>query len=211
MIPELHYISRGTTAQEHLEQVQKACSSGIELVQLDLQYIALKQRETLAKEILAITTHFQTRLIIKSHYQLAIDLKTDGVYLENSDACPTMVRDALYNWQSIGATAHNLAECETVIAKDVDYIILEPYTTENKNKQNELGINGFTAILDALQTQTPVLGHGSITLEDVPRILETGIAGIAVSRAITSNFEHIKTFHKLLNASSTQEQRHSFT
>ena len=36
MIPKLHYISQGNTPKEHLDNIQKACTSGIELVQLSL-------------------------------------------------------------------------------------------------------------------------------------------------------------------------------
>jgi len=36
MIPKLHYISQGNTPTQHLENIQKACTCGIELVQLSL-------------------------------------------------------------------------------------------------------------------------------------------------------------------------------
>jgi len=40
--------------------------------------------------------------------------------------------------------------------------------------------------------------------------LETGVSGIGVSEEITRDFDSIKTFNKLLSASSTEEQRHTF-
>ncbi|MEJ6675540.1 MAG: thiamine phosphate synthase, partial [Polaribacter sp.] len=40
MIPKLHYISPGATPKEHLENIQKACSAGAELVQLCLVNIS---------------------------------------------------------------------------------------------------------------------------------------------------------------------------
>ena len=39
MISKLHYISQGTTPEEHLENIQKACASGAELVQLRLKNV----------------------------------------------------------------------------------------------------------------------------------------------------------------------------
>ena len=73
-----------------------------------------------------------------------------------------------------------------------------------------LGLNGFTAIQEALQTNTPIIGFGDITTTDVKAILETGISGVGVSEQITQDFNTIKLFNQLLSASSTQEQRHSF-
>ena len=36
-IPKLHYISEGNTPEEHRENIQNACTSGVELVQLCLK------------------------------------------------------------------------------------------------------------------------------------------------------------------------------
>ena len=71
-------------------------------------------------------------------------------------------------------------------------------------------MNGFTAIIDALKTETPIIGSGNILIEDVKDILAAGISGIAVAEEITGDFNRIRTYNQLLNASVTEEQRHSF-
>ncbi|MEP5338836.1 MAG: thiamine phosphate synthase [Algibacter sp.] len=212
IIPKLHYISQGDSPKEHLENIQKACTSGVELVQLRLKKVSEKKILNLAKEAREITSHFQTRLIINDHYKIAKDVKADGVHLGKTDTCPTIVRKHLYTWQMIGGTANTIEDCETLIDKQVDYIGLGPFrsTTTKDNLSPVLGLNGYTAIIEALKTETPIIGVGGITLEDVTDLLEAGISGVAVSGAITRNFNRIKTFNELLNASSTQEQRHTF-
>jgi thiamine-phosphate pyrophosphorylase len=212
MIPKLHYISQGNSPKEHLENIQKACTSGVELVQLGLKNVSEKELLKLAKEAREITSHYQTRLIIKDHYKIAKEVKADGVHLEKTDSCPTKVREHLYTWQIIGATANTLQDCETLIDKEVDYISLSPFrsTTTKDNLSPALGLSGYTAITEALKTETPIIGFGDITTEDVTDILKTGISGIAVSEEITQNFDTIKTFNLLLNASLTEEKRHSF-
>jgi len=210
MIPKLHYISKGNTSKEHLENIQKACSSGIELVQLDMKHISKKSHLKLAEDAKAITSHFQTRLIITSNYKVAVAMKADGVYLENNDASPAVAREHLYAWQTIGATAHTLQDCEKMITKEIDYIGLGPFRTSTSNDDKALGVNGFIAIADALATETPLIGFGGITTNDVDDILKSGISGIAVSNAITADFNSIKTFNHMLKASATEEQRHSF-
>ena len=83
----------------------------------------------------------------------------------NSDttACPTELRKELYPWQWIGATANALQDCETFIEKEVDYIYLAPFRATENTQSTVLGLNGFTAILEALQTDTPIIGVGGIT------------------------------------------------
>lgn len=212
IIPKLHYISQGNSPAAHLENIQKACTSGVELVQLRVKDVSDKKVLKLAQEAREITSHFQTRLIINDFYKIAVDVKADGVHLGQTDACPTAVRKHLYTWQMIGGTANTLQDCEILLGKEVDYISLGPFRpTATKNNLNQvLGLNGYTAIIEALNTATPIIGVGGITVEDVAAILETGISGLAVSGQITHNFDSIRTFNQLLNASSTEEQRYTF-
>ena len=212
MIPKLHYISQGSSPAAHLENIQKACSSGAELVQLRLKNVSEKKCLKLAKEAREITSNFQTRLIINDHYKIAKEVKADGVHLGKTDTCPTIARKHLHTWQLIGGTANTLQDCEALIDKEVDYIYLGPFrlTKSKGNIPPVVGLNGYTAIIEALKTETPIIGIGGITMVAVADILETGISGIAVSEEITHDFNTIRIFNQLLNASSTAEQRHTF-
>lgn len=212
VISKLHYISQGNTPEEHLENIQNACSSGAELVQLRFNNALEKECLKFAKEAREITAHFQTRLLISKHFKIAKEVKADGVHLEKTDSCPTIVREHLYTWQIIGATANTLQDCETLIGKEVDYISLSPFRSAGTkdNSPVVLGLNGYTAITEALNTETPIIGVGGITTEDVTKILETGVVGIGVSTEITRDFNSIRIFNQLLNASSTEELRHTF-
>ncbi|TXE20308.1 thiamine phosphate synthase [Psychroserpens burtonensis] len=212
IIPKLHYISQGSSPKEHLENIQKACSSGTELVQLRLKISSEKKILKFAKEAREITSHFQTRLIINDHYKIAKEVKADGVHLGPSDVCPTIARKYLYTWQMIGGTANTLENCEKLLDKEIDYISLGPFreTTTNDNLSPVLGLKGYTAITDVLKTPIPIIGVGGITTADVEAILDTGISGIAVSGEITRDFNIVRTFNQLLNASLIEEKRHTF-
>lgn len=212
MIPKLHYISQGNSPKEHLENIQLACSAGAELVQFGFRNNSEKKLLQLAHEAREITAPFQTRLVINDHYKIAKEVKADGVQLGISSTSHAVARKYLYTWQLIGGTANTLQECEALVSKEVDYISLAPFrlTTTGDNDPTVLGLDGYTAIIEALKTETPILGAGGITPEDVKALLEAGISGIAVSDAITADFNTIRTFHQLLNASTTAEQRYTF-
>jgi len=212
MIPKLHYVTQGDSAKIHVENLQNACTAGAELVLLNLDQLSDKKLLKFAHEAREITSHFQTRLVIKNRYKVAKEIKADGVHLEKSSTSPSLLRKELFTWQTIGATANNLEECETLIKEEVDYLYLAPFQkkSSSENLDLALGFNGYTLILEALNTTTPILGYGEITLPEVAAILATGISGVAVDQAITANFNSIREFNQLLNASSTQEQRHSF-
>ena len=211
IIPKLHYISQGNTPKEHIENIQKACSSGAELVQLHLKNISEKKFLKWAEEAREITAHFQTRLIINDDYSIAKTVKADGVHLGQTAACPTIARKHLFTWQMIGGTANTLLDCQTLLVKDVDYITLSPFKLASSNDTiTALGLNGYLLIMEALKTETPIIGFGGITTNDVTDILKTGISGIAVADEITRDFNTIRTYNQLLKASSTEEQRYTF-
>jgi len=208
MISKLHYISQGATPEEHLENIQKACASGVELVQLRLKNVDEATVLETAKKAKEITGHFQTRLMINDHYKIAAEVKADGVHLGKSDTCPTVARKELASWQIIGGTANTLEDCQTLIDKKVDYIGLGPFrfTNTKDNLGPVLGEKGYLTILEELKTDTPVIAIGGITLNDVLDIMITGVYGIAISGGITRDFNSISRFKELING-PTQEQR----
>jgi len=209
MISKLHYISQGATPSAHLENIQKACASGAELVQLRLKNIDEAVVLETAKKAREITGHFQTRLIINDNFKIAAEVKADGVHLGKSDTCPTIARKELASWQIIGGTANTLEDCQTLIAKKVDYIGLGPFrfTKIKDNLSPVLGEKGYLTILEELKTDTPIIAIGGITLNDVLDIMITGVHGIAVSGEITRDFNSISKFKELISGGPTQEQR----
>lgn len=212
VINKLHYISQGANAKAHLENIQKACQFGAELVQLRLKNSSEKKILKAAEEAREITSHYYTRLIVNDHYKIGKAVNADGVHLGKTDTCPTIARKALKSWQIIGGTANTIDDCNTLIDKNIDYIGLGPFrfTTTKDNLSPVLGVNGYLAIIEALKKDIPIIAIGGITIKDVPELITTGIHGVAVSGEITRDFNKIKEFHKLLNAGSSFEQRYSF-
>ncbi len=209
MISKLQYISQGETPEEHLENIQKACASGAEWVQLRLKKMAPKIILETAKKAREITNHFQTRLIINDYYKVAKEVKADGVHLGKSDACPLKVRKHLEKWQVIGGTANTLDDCKNLLTKKVDYIGLGPFrfTTTKDNLSPVLGEKGYLTIIEELKTDIPIIAIGGITLNDILDIMITGVYGIAVSGEITKDFNSISKFKKKINGGTIEEQR----
>lgn len=208
VVPKLHYISQGGTPQEHLDNIQTACSFGAELVQLRLKNTNEKQVLETAQKAREITAHFQTRLIINDYYKIAKKVKADGVHLGKMDACPKVARKYLGKFYLVGGTANSLEDCKILVEKGVDYIGLGPFrfTTTKENLSPILGFKGYSEIIEALKTKIPVIAIGGITIKDVIPLLKTNIYGIATSGEITSNFNNISKLNTLLKASSTNEQ-----
>ena len=100
MISKLQYISQGKTPEEHLENIQRACASGIEWVQLRLKKTNPKTFLETAKKAREITNHYQTRLIINDNYKIVKEINADGVFLEESKDSPFRINlKPLYSFE----------------------------------------------------------------------------------------------------------------
>jgi thiamine-phosphate pyrophosphorylase len=200
MIPDLHYISQGETPEQHLENIQKACFHGAELVQLRLKNQEDITKLKISEKAREITKKFQTKLIINDHYKIAKAVEADGVHLGKTDSCPTVARKHLYDWQIIGGTANNLQDCQELMDKKVDYIGLGPFrfTSTKKNLSPILGLEAYVSLLNEWNSEIPIIAIGGITMKDLSGLLKTGIYGVAVSGTITKDFNNIKAFQKIL-------------
>lgn len=201
-IPKLHYISRGSSVTEHIDNILKACSNGAELVQLRLKNYSLEAVLEAGFEARRITSEHDVILIINDHYKVAKQVRADGVHLGKNDACPAVVRRFLGDEFIIGGTANTKEDCEVLINKNVDYIGLGPYrfTQTKKNLSPLLGINGYRNILSSLKSTIPIIAIGGITLNDIKEVLSTGVFGIAASGEISDDFQKIQSFkHNLRN------------
>ncbi|WP_299251075.1 thiamine phosphate synthase [uncultured Lacinutrix sp.] len=206
MLSKLHYISQGKTAQDHLENIEKACENGAELVQLRLKDMAIETILETAEKAREITSQFNVKLIINDHYKIAKAINADGVHLGKTDACPLIVRAYLGEQFIIGGTANTLEDCKVLIEKEVDYIGLGPFqfTKTKKNLSPVLGVEGYKQLIDKLEKDTPIIAIGGICMEDVSAIIKTGVYGIAVSGTITNDFINISKFHEILSSSEVK-------
>ncbi|CAA0194976.1 Thiamine-phosphate synthase [Tenacibaculum maritimum] len=200
MIDRLQYITQGKTPEEHLENLQKACMSGIEWVQLRLKNFDDNVVLETAKRAREITNFYHVKLLINDHYKIAKLVKANGVHLGKLDACPLEARAYLENWQLIGGTANTLDECRALLVKGVSYIGLGPFrfTQTKANLSPLLGEEGYKTILKNITTTTPIIAIGGIQQHDIPTLMNTGIHGIAISREITLDFNKISIFKQIL-------------
>jgi thiamine-phosphate pyrophosphorylase len=103
----------------------------------------------------------------------------------------------LGNGKIIGGTANTLEDVLMRANEKCDYIGLGPFrfTTTKEKLSPVLGLTGFEKITSELSNRKiniPVYAIGGILLEDIGEILETGIFGMAVSGALTEQFDKRK-------------------
>ena len=211
-ISKLHYITQDIEGVSHSELAQQACKGGVDWVQLRMKNVSDEEWLDEAIKTLIVCRKHHAKLIINDNPELAAEIGADGVHLGKGDMNLSEARKIIGTDMILGATANTFEDIVAASNHEIDYIGLGPFRV-NISKTHlspALGLNGYSAIAEALKTDTPIIGFGGIIIKDVKAILETGIPGIGVSDEITKDFNTIRTFNQLLNASSTDEQRHTF-
>jgi thiamine-phosphate pyrophosphorylase len=185
-ISKFHYLTQDLSNRSHVEQVITACEAGANWV----QYRCLtKPDDELIDdldEIAAVCDEWGTTLIITNHYHLLDRVDAQGVHIEDFDADFRAIRLSIGDDKTLGASATNIKQLlEVQQTGVVDYCGYGPFghTDTKPNTYPLLGFDGYRELRKHPEINIPVIGIGGIQLNDVDRLLETGIFGIAISAA----------------------------
>jgi len=186
----LQYISQGKTADEQLENISLVLDAGCTWVQLRFKTEQLHDILEVAHQARKLTRSYHSTLIINDHPHIAKEVDADGVHLGLSDMSIDEARQIVGQSKIIGGTANTYLDVAERIKGHCNYIGLGPlfHTTTKEKLSPRLGVDGLARIMEQIAAQgnqMPVFAIGGIKLEDVLAILNTGVAGVAVSGDIT--------------------------
>lgn len=181
---QLQFISDGDpVVAEHFLR------GGGRWVQLRMKNAAPATIVSCGKELLVLCRRYGALLLVNDHPALAAEIGADGVHLGKNDMPPAEARAIVGLCAIIGCTANTFEDVERLAAQPVDYIGLGPFrfTTTKKNLSPVLGAEGYRQLMNRMRAGgigLHVVAIGGITLEDIPKLMEVGVPGIAVSGAL---------------------------
>lgn len=185
---KLYYISQGEQPQDHLHNIKQALVGGVKLVQLRLKNVSQEVYNATALKAKEICLEFEAQLIVNDNLHAAHFAQADGLHLGKTDMPPAEARKHFKG--IIGGTANTLADCERLIAANVNYIGLGPYqfTKTKTNLDPVLGLSGYESILNKISSKdVPIYAIGNIGPTDVQPLLDIGIHGVCMSGALTGS------------------------
>lgn len=180
------FITHGATPQEILCQTARVLSA----TEADIIQLRMKQADeatflATAREVLALCRSYGVPLLINDCVDICLAVGADGVHLGPDDLPPRQARQLLGAEALIGLTCHNRAELDAALRQPIDYVGLGPYRyTKTKEKLAPiLGLEGYYQLqLD--RYPLPVYAIGGIRPEEAPRLLATGVYGLAMSSGL---------------------------
>lgn len=205
---KLQYISQGFTQAEQECNIKNALDNGARWIQIRWKNAPENELIRLCENIKKRCPEYQSVCIINDHVQIAKDIDADGVHLGLQDTSVEAARSVLGENKIIGGTANTFSDLLRRISESCDYIGLGPlrFTSTKEKLSPVLDFDGYENIIRSLKENSieipKIFAIGGVILDDVERLQETGIYGVAVSGQITARPSVIKTFREALKQDS---------
>ena len=183
------------------EQVLAALQGGVCMVQLREKTLSQAAFLHRAIKFKHLTDQYNVLLVINDNMEVAIQSDAAGLHIGQSDGSIIEIRQALGRDKILGVSAQTVEQALYAEAAGADYIgVGAIFPTNTKNDAELVGIDTLLAICKAVTI--PVVAIGGINEQNIPTLLHSGIAGVALVSAIFAApniTENCKKIDKLLN------------
>ena len=175
---------------------KKAILGGITIVQYrekNKSYDDMKKECLILKDL---CNEHGVKFIINDHIELAKEIDADGVHIGQDDECFTKTRDVIGTDKIIGVSVFNEVQALDAQKQGADYLgVGAIFKTNTKNDAKYVTLNTLKTITQ--KVSIPVVAIGGITLNNMGKLENTNIDGVALISAIINN-QNIKIGTEIL-------------
>ena len=165
------------------EQVEKAIKGGVTFVQLREKNLDEKSFLNEALEIQILCKKYNIPFVINDNVEIARKINADGVHVGQSDMKAENVRAILGNNKILGVSAQTVEQALYAQKEGADYIgVGAVFPTGSKLDADNVSLDTLKEICSAVNI--PVVAIGGIGIDNVSKLKNSGISGIAVISAI---------------------------
>lgn len=183
----IYFITHKNEKYSYIYSAKLALDCGIRLIQLRMKQASEVEMLNTAYILKEECDKYGAKLIVNDNADLALKIGANGVHIGQNDEAISIVRNKIKENQIIGMTCNTKEQILKAIEQKADYIGLGPYrfTNTKQNLSPILGIEGYRN----LDCDIPIYAIGGIRLEDVEKLSQTKVYGIALSSLILEGKE----------------------
>lgn len=207
----LQFITHYTERYTYADSARMALEGGCRWVQLRMKQATEDEWMQVGTEVERLCRQYGATFILDDHVELVKKLNADGVHLGKKDMPIDEARRILGPGFLIGGTANTFEDVRMHAERGADYIGCGPFRfTATKEKLSPvLGLEGYRAITEAMRQhgiELPIVAIGGITKNDIPRLMQTGVTGIALSGAVLHALSPVEEMKMILNELNKEQQ-----
>ncbi|MDE7414355.1 MAG: thiamine phosphate synthase [Muribaculaceae bacterium] len=193
----LQFITNGRDVEETVRQAEIVLSAGCRWIQVRMKETDEEEIKEALIRLLPKCQEAGATLIVDDHYKLSN--YCHGVHLGQNDISIREAREEITPEKIIGLTVNTPDQIISSRIDPPDYYGVGPYrfTSTKKNLSPILGLDGYKQLSALIDREWVAIG--GIRPNDIPAILKTGAAGIAVSSIITQSENPYKQTKQLID------------
>lgn len=165
------------------DDLKKAILGGVTTIQLREKNLSNEEFISIAKEVKKVCQNYHIPFIINDNLEVALAINSDGIHIGQNDIPASIVRKQIGPNKILGVSVHNLREAFQAKIDGADYVgVGAIFSTETKNDATNVTLDSLKKICDNIDL--PVVAIGGINLDNISKLKNINIAGIAVVSAI---------------------------
>ncbi|OBU06748.1 thiamine phosphate synthase [Morganella psychrotolerans] len=166
--------------------IERLLKLGVRTIQLRIKDKTDAQVDEQIRTAIALGKHYQARLFINDYWRLAVKHDAYGVHLGQEDLERADLQAIRHAGLRLGISTHDENELQRAKALHPSYIALgHIFSTQTKEMPSSpQGLDNLARQV-AATPDFPTVAIGGISCERAPKVLATGVGGIAVVSAIT--------------------------
>lgn len=179
------------------DDLEKAILGGVTIIQLREKNLSDEEFIKVANEVKKLCQKYDIPLIINDNLNVALAIDSDGIHIGQDDIPASIVRKKIGPDKILGVSAHNLKEALQARHDGADYIgVGAIFPTETKNDATIVTLDKLQKICDRIDI--PVVAIGGINIDNISKLKNINIAGIAVVSEIMKANDIMATSNQLV-------------
>ena len=175
-VTDRSWLKPGETLAEVVETLLKAGVTCVQLREKEAEDALILQE---AQELKALCHRYGVPFLVNDRPDLAWAVGADGVHVGQEDTDLMEARNLLGANALLGGSAHTVEEALAAQAAGADYLGCGAvFGSGTKHNVSQMPLETLTAICQAVDI--PVVAIGGVSLDNLPLLAGTGIAGVAV-------------------------------
>lgn len=201
----LQFITHYTQEYSYVDSARIALEGGCRWIQLRMKDTCEELMTKTALKVQEMCKEYGATFIIDDNVMLAKRIGADGVHLGKNDMPINEARKIVGDDFIIGGTVNSFEDVLfNIQTESPTYFGCGPFrfTSTKKNIAPILGYEGYKNIISRMREyniKTPIVAIGGITKDDIPKLLDIGVSGIALSSSILRAKNPIKEMQEITN------------
>lgn len=178
------------------EVVKESLDGGVTFLQLREKKLEEDKFLEEAKELQKLCRSYDVPFIVNDNVDIAIEMGADGVHVGQSDMKADDVRQKIGPDKILGVSAQTVEQALEAERNGADYLgVGAVFPTGSKDDADDVSFETLKNICNAVSI--PVVAIGGITNENIKKLKDSGICGIAVISAIYAQENIVKATKEL--------------